>query len=194
MFIYGMTYFTSPELSSWQKNIVLGTILGGSSIVKPSKGRNCYLFMRSRHRDWLAYKSQELKLFSSQRPFTEEGNTLRWHSNCYPVFNEFRDLFYVKGAKIVNMEILDRLRDIGWAVWYGDCGKIKNGKVMLNTHKFGKTGTDIIVRYFNEVDISCESTTERKNYRVLMTEEGSERFLMTMAHCMPDFMHSRLVT
>lgn len=187
-----MTYFTSPELIDWQKQIVLGTILGGSSIVKPSKGRNCYLFMRSRHRDWLAYKSHELQLFSSQRPFTEEGNTLRWHSNCYPVFNEFRDLFYIEGVKTVNMEILNRLRDIGLAVWYGDCGKVKNKKVVLNTHKFGEDGTNMIVRYFNEVDIECTVITERKNYRVQMTEEGSERFLMTIAHRLPDFMLSRL--
>ena len=112
-----MTYFSSPELTNWQRQIVLGTILGGSSIVKPSKGRNCYLFMRSRYRDWLAYKSHELNIFSSQRPFTEEGNTLRWHSNCYPVFNEFRDLFYVDGVKAVKMEILDTLKDTGLAIW-----------------------------------------------------------------------------
>ena len=187
-----MTYFSSPELTNWQRQIVLGTILGGSSIVKPSKGRNCYLFMRSRYRDWLAYKSHELNIFSSQRPFTEEGNTLRWHSNCYPVFNEFRDLFYVDGVKAVKMEILDTLKDTGLAIWYGDCGKLKSNKVILNTHKFGEEGTATIARYFTEVGISSELSTERKNYRVQMSEEGSEKFLKTVAHRLPEFMHARL--
>ena len=119
-----MTYFVSPPVSDWQKQIIIGTVLGGSSIVKPAKGRNCYLFMRSKNKDWLIYKTTELEGFSSQRPFNLEGNTLRWHSNCYPIFNEFYELFYKNGKKIVTMNILDRLRDIGLAIWYGDAGKL----------------------------------------------------------------------
>lgn len=189
-----MTYFTSPVLSDWQRQIVMGTILGGSSIVKPVKGRNCYLFMRSRYRDWLVYKSQELKEFASQRPFTEEGNTLRWHSNCYPVFNDFRDMFYSQGEdKVIRMEVLDQLRDIGLAVWYGDCGRVKSSKVILNTHKFGEEGSKLVEKYFNEVDIECKIVTERSNFRIQMTNTGSERFLLTIAHRLPDFMHSKLL-
>ena len=185
-----MTYFTSPDLSDWQKQIIIGTILGGSSVVKPTKGKNCYLFMRSKNRDWLNYKSQELNMFSSQQPFTEESNTLRWHSNCYPIFNEFREAFYVNGSKIVNMEILNELRDIGLAIWYGDCGKIKKNKVILNTNNFGKKGTDIIAQYFNEVGVECSVLKERKNnYRLQMTEEGSVKFLSIIAHRLPNFMH-----
>ncbi len=189
-----MTYYTSPNFDAWKRQIVLGTILGGSSVVKPAKGRNCYLFMRSRNREWLAYKSQELKDFSSQRPFTEEGNTLRWHSNCYPVFNEFRELFYVNNKKVVKMEILDELKDTGLSIWYGDCGKIKGKKVILNTHKFGVNGGKLICKWLSlaQVDDKAEMSQERGNLRVVLSEAGSQRFLCTIAHRLPDFMHHKL--
>lgn len=160
--------------------------------MKPAKGRNCYLFMRSRNREWLAYKAAELKEFSSQRPFTEEGNTLRWHSNCYPIFNDFRELFYKDGTKTITMEQLDQLRDIGLAIWYGDCGKVKGRTIWLNTHKFGEEGSRVVVQYFNEVGVKCSLAQERKNYRVAMTEAGSQRFLATIAHQLPEFMLGKL--
>lgn len=187
-----MTYYESPNLSDWQKQIVMGTILGGSSLVKPKKGRNCYLFMRSKNKEWLTYKSQELKRFSSQRPFTEEGNTLRWHSNCFPIFNEFRELFYKDDNKIVTMDILDQLRDIGLATWFGDCGKIKKTYAFLNTHKFEESGSILIVKYFNEVGIESKIATERGNYRVAFTKAGSEKFIATIGDNLPEFMYKKL--
>jgi hypothetical protein len=138
------------------------------------------------------YKAQELKEFSSQRPFTEEGNTLRWHSNCYPVFNEFRDMFYVDGKKTVSMDVLDQMRDIGLSIWFGDCGKVKGKCIWLNTHKFGEEGTSVVAKFFNEVGIKCSLATERKNFRVAMTEVGTQRFLATIAHQLPEFMLNKL--
>jgi hypothetical protein len=189
-----MTYYDNPEIDDWHKQIILGTVLGGSSLVKPKKGRNCYLFMRSANKDWLNYKAEELVSLSSQRPFTHEGNTLRWHSNCYPVFTEYYSQFYNSGEKLVKMEILDTLRDIGLAIWYGDCGKIKKGKVTLNTNKFGEEGTQIISRYFKEAGIGeTFLVKERKYIRLAFSEAASEKFLMVLANRLPDFMHSKLL-
>src|SRR5581483_2301925 len=145
-----MTYYDNPEISDWQRQIILGTVLGGSSLVKPKKGRNCYLFMRSADKSWLKYKAEELASFASQRPFTIEGNTLRWHSNCYPVFSDYYEKFYKDDKKVVTMDLLDSLRDIGFAIWYGDSGKLKSGQVLLNTNKFGEEGTKIISDYFQQ--------------------------------------------
>ena len=56
-----MTYENSPIIKSYQKQILYGTILGGSSIVNPTYGRNCYLAMRDNNLNWLSYKINELK-------------------------------------------------------------------------------------------------------------------------------------
>jgi hypothetical protein len=189
-----MTYYDNPEISDWHRQIIIGTVLGGSSLVKPNKGRNCYLFMRSADKNWLNYKAGELLSLSSQRPFTQEGNTLRWHSNCYPIFTEYYNKFYGSGKKLVKMDILDALRDIGLAIWYGDCGKFKKGKVVLNTNKFGEDGTQIISNYFREAGIGETSLTkERKYIRLSFSEEATDKFLLVLASRLPDFMHPKLL-
>lgn len=189
-----MTYYDNPEISDWHQQVIIGTILGGSSLVKPKKGRNCYLFMRSADKQWLNYKAEELSSLSSQRPFTHEGNTLRWHSNCYPIFTEYYNLFYNNNKKLVKMEILDSLRDIGLAIWYGDCGKLKKNRVILNTNKFGEKGTEIISKYFLEAGIGeTNLTKERKYIRLTFTEEATEKFLLVLANRLPDFMHPKLL-
>ena len=187
-----MTYYSSPEVTDWQNQIILGTILGGSTIVKPPKGLNCYLFMRSSHSEWLKYKAAELIDFASQQPMTQDGNTLRWHSNCYPVFNEYRDLFYKGSDKTIPMSILDGLKDLSLAVWYGDCGRIRKGCVVINTCKFRENGTKTIARYFNEIGIEAETFLERGNYRVRLSKTGTEKFLMIVGHRLPAFMYEKL--
>ena len=189
-----MTYYSSPKITDWQKQIIMGTVLGGSSIVKPKKGRNSYLFMRSREHEWLRHKANEMKNLCSERPFTTEGNTLRWHSNCYPIFNELHELFYINREKTVSMAILDSLRDIGLAIWYGDSGKVQKGRIIMNTHKFKEKGTKIIAQYFREAGIGdSEIAKERENYRLKLTSEATKSFFMIIAHQLPDFMQSKII-
>jgi hypothetical protein len=186
-----MTYYESPAITNYQRQIIIGTILGGSSVVKPKGGRNCYLLMRDRNRNWIAYKTLELKqLAPLQRPFNIEKHTVRWHSSCFPLFNEFRDLFYKKGKKKVTNKLMENLllRDIGLAIWFGDAGRVQKGKAILNTHQFGKSGTQAVARYFRECGIDCEATTIRCGWRVVMSPEGTIRYLATIAHCLPEFM------
>ncbi len=185
-----MTYYEDPLITDWQKQIIYGTIIGGSSVVKPPKGRNCNLLMRSTNENWIMYKAQELKDLSSQRPFKKQKDTFRWHSNCYPIFNKFREEFYAPGKKTITMEILDRLRDIGLAVWYGDCGIIKNDKIILNTHRYGQDGSELIARYLTEIDVECSVKVEQGHlHRIVMTPAGSKEFLAIIAPCLPDFMY-----
>ena len=37
-------------------SVLIGTILGGSSLAKPPRGKNYYLSMRSQNKQWLQYK------------------------------------------------------------------------------------------------------------------------------------------
>lgn len=189
-----MTYYDNPSIGDWHKQIVIGTVLGGSSLVKPKKGKNCYLFMRSANKKWLEYKAYELSALASQRPFTKEGNTIRWHSNCYPIFTNYHELFYEKTKKSVKMDILDSLRDIGLAIWYCDCGKLIKNKITMNTNKFGEDGTETIVKYFNEVGVgeTC-LVRERKYIRLGFSEEATNKFLLIVASRIPDFMHAKLL-
>ena len=58
-----MTYQVGPIITEAQKQILYGTILGGSSIIIPNNGRNYYLAMRGNNKIWLNYKIEALKCF-----------------------------------------------------------------------------------------------------------------------------------
>lgn len=177
-----MTYSLVPKITNDQRQIILGTILGGSSIVKPSKGRNCYLSMRSNNPIWIQCKAQELISFVPETPLLKhQGNYYRWHSKCSPLFNDFYDLFYKDGEKSVSMETLDEIRDIGLAVWYLDCGKLIDGKIEMKL--FGFPDKSVIQRYFEVIGLNNNLVKTK-----LMFEKAeSERFLKVISEYMPSF-------
>ncbi len=144
--LYYSMHTLNPIITERQKQIIMGTILGGSSIVVPKKGKNCYLSMRDKRKNWLELKAGELQLLSSNFPFTSE-KTNRWHSKCYPVFNEFKNMFYKNNKRFLEIDVLSKLSDISFAIWLGDCGTMHDDKLVLNTHIWGDSNKTIIA-YF----------------------------------------------
>ena len=189
-----MTYYIGPKITDWQKQIIFGTVLGGSSIVKPKGGRNSYLSMRGKDAYWMEYKSQELHNLASPTPFLieNENKYFRWHSLCYPEFNEYHDLFYADGKKKVEMEILNQLRDIGLAIWFLEGGKVEKNTVVFNTNAFRQEGTELICRYFNEIDIKAKPQFKKTSCRVVLVPVASKRFVQVIGHRVPAFMVHRL--
>jgi hypothetical protein len=167
--------------------IVKGTILGGSSIVKPTGGKNCYLSMRCKNEKWLTYKASELAALSSYKPITIE-KTNRWHSLCYPLFNDMRDFYYnAEGERQVTVDSLDALglNSIAFMIWFGDVGQYRNNQVVLNTHIWGENGTNAIVSYFKLLGFDSQLVLERKNFRLQLDEKSSTQFMKMVTPLLP---------
>lgn len=179
-----MTHMINPKITPAQKFLITGTILGGSSIIKPQKGKNCYLSMRDKDFSWLKFKADQIKDLSSQSPMTIE-KTNRWHSVCYPVFNEYREMFYRGDKRRLDPDSLSLLHDSSIAIWFGDAGKCKGGRAVFNTNIWGKEGAEAIAEYFGTIDFRCEVFTERKNYRVRLDPESTEEMLKMCAPYLP---------
>ena len=179
-----MTHMINPKITQAQKFLIIGPILGGSSIIKPQKGKNCYLSMRDKDLDWLKFKADQLKDLTSQSPMTIE-KTNRWHSVCYPVFNEYREMFYHGKNRCIRMENLHLLHDSSIAIWFGDAGKCRSNNAIFNTNIWGKKGTETIVEYFRSIDWTCDMFLERKNYRVKLDEDSSEELLKMSSSYLP---------
>lgn len=184
-----MTYLTNPNLAPIQKQIITGTILGGSSIIKPKYGRNCYLAMRDRNMSWLKYKIEPLNnCFKQDESLIKmDKNTFRCVSYSFPIFNEFYEKFYRDGKKHITKEVLEPLDSWAWMVWFCDAGRKSKRKVYLRTHKFGELGTQIIADYFNSLDVDCETHLNRNRWELIFTVTGSQTFLKTIAHRLPKF-------
>ena len=179
-----MTHMINPKITQSQRFLIIGTILGGSSIIKPQKGKNCYLSMRDKDITWLKFKADQLKELTSQSPLTIE-KTNRWHSVCYPVFNEYHEMFYNGKNRNLTIEQLNLLHDSSIAIWFGDAGKCKDDCVVINTNIWGKKGTENIVEYFKSLDWNASIFLERKNYRVKLDKESSQDFLNLVGSYLP---------
>lgn len=183
-----MTYHVSPTLTNWQQQIIFGTVLGGSSIIKPPKCKNCYLSMRDKNEKWIRCKSQELSVISAPTPYHRTGNYLRWHSICSPVFNVFYDLFYDgNGKRKVEMKVLDSLRDIGLAVWFIDAGRLQDNCVIINVNNLESEGAELVAQYFKEIDLNSSIIKVRKSLRVKLDDLSSKQFIALIGHCIPNF-------
>jgi len=189
-----MTYQIGPQISHHQKQVLYGTVLGGSSIIQPKRGRNCYLAMRDRDFDWLAYKTTELRPFfkMDDSVIKQDKTTHRCYSVAYPIFNEIHEEFYEGGRKIVRKKVLDLLTDVAWMVWFIDAGRKSKRKAYLRTQKFGEEGSEVIAQYFNELDCDCKVHTTRGRYEIIFSNRGACEYLRTMLHRAPRFILDRM--
>jgi len=182
-------------LYNFEHQVLVGTILGGSSLVKPPKGKNYYLSMRSKNELWLKYKMAEMPNFFKNPKIHQYGSTNRCNSSCCGTLTEIHDILYQGSKRHVSMEILDSLQDIALAVWFLDGGS-KTGRdrknAYINTTKFGEAGTKIVLRYFNEIGMPCNLNRDGSRLKVLFTVEGTLEFFKVTAHRFPTFMYNRL--
>lgn len=182
-----MTYYINPILTEREKDLIKGTVLGGSTIIKPKGGKNCYLSMRSKFGAWLDYKANELRGLSSQEPMTIE-KTNRWHSLCYPIFNDLHKMFWQDKERKINQKIFDELSFYTLMIWFGDTGTYKGGIIQFNTHIWGEEGTNQIVDYFNKVNYKSKVFLERKKFRIKFDFDSSENFMKSISPHMPYFL------
>ena len=186
-----MTYVWKDNIDDWQAQVLKGTILGGSSLVKAKTCRSCYLSMRGKDGRWVDYKSQELNFLLPQNPYhIEKNGYFRWHSRCSPLLNDYHGMFYKDGKRFVDAEVLNGLRDIGLAVWYLDAGSIKKGRVRIGTTLLGEDGTKTVNQYFMELDLVSEIvvTSVCGGFCVSLDEKSTERFLRVIGGVVPEFM------
>ena len=119
---------------------------------------NCELRFGHKEADkeYLQWKWDELRsigLFTKPpKPRTSGHGFPQWRltSNQDSFFNQYREMFYPDGEKVVTIEILDKLEPLGLAVWYQDDGTlVDNGRSMgLHVEGFGVEGAKLIKDWF----------------------------------------------
>ena len=174
-----ITKLLNPTFLRLHWQTIAGAILGGSSLVKPKHGKHHYLSMRGKDAEWLEFKTNILTNFASQEPFTKE-KTNRWHSLCFPVFDQFADLFYKDGKRYLDIDRIEvlstKLYTFGIMIWYGDCGKYIDEKIVFNTHIWGKEGTEALAYYFT----LCGWQTDIAEDKILLNEESSHKLIQML--------------
>lgn len=179
---------------SFQNQILIGTILGGASLIKPPKGRNYYLSMRGKDEQWLKYKMEEMPQYYPASEMHLYGSTYRCNSCCLESLTDMYKLLYRDNKRFVTMGLLDQLMDIGIAVWYLDGGG-KTGRnrknAYFNVTKLG-VNSNIAERYFNEVGMPCKINQDGDRLKLVFTVNGTEILFNTIEHRVPDWLTNYL--
>lgn len=167
------------QLHNYQKQVILGTLLGTSCVRKHPRGKNHSLYMRATEDlNWFRVKCKHLEQYARD-PYAE-GST--WESCSHAMWNDFRDLCYVDGKKRASMAWLDCLSDVGMSVWYLDKGGICGNKAYIRVASL--FDHDLIARWFSEVGYPCSISKKM----VVFDPDVSQRFLKAVTPCFPKYL------
>jgi len=127
-------------LSPTENQIILGGLLGDLCCRMRIFTKNA--FLQGGHckeqKEYLLWKLNSLKSLSFKTRINKRKAIL-FDSKSYPCLNIYYNLFYKNNKKIVNLSILNKLYNLGLAVWYMDDGCYKKKDKSCNIHTNGFT-------------------------------------------------------
>lgn len=134
------------KLNSFQRKILIGTLLGDGCLISNAYGKNYRLQIEhmSKHKKYVDWKYKIFKNFCLSRPkFQQRTNSWKFRTISHPDFTKFREMFYWNGRKILPIEISKILTSpIILAVWFMDDGALGPGQgrkgLTFNTQNFSR--------------------------------------------------------
>lgn len=169
------------QIHNYQKQVILGTVLGTSCVRKHPNGINYSLHLRlTKDEEWFRVKCKHLEEYARDTDFDKT-----WESCSHVVWNDFFDLCYVDGHKEVTMDWLNRLTTIGLSVWFLDKGGICGDLAYIRIANLN--GHDIVKKWFIEVGFPCE--IEKK--LVVFSKDVSRKFLKSVTPHFPKYLLER---
>jgi len=180
---------TTRIISTREKEIVLGTILGDSHIAMLKTGARLEMMHGHSQKDYIFWKYSELSSFISSRPYKLEmtdkrsgRKSVEWKFNTkvYSFFTELRQQFYPKGKKIIPKNISNLLKSpLRLAVWFMDDGGRRNDcyGLFLNTLAFSKIEHELLQKCLRK-NFSLDSRLHwiQDGYRIYIPSASVQRF------------------
>ncbi len=158
------------ELTPIERQVIVGGLLGdlscrisATSIYARLEGGHC-----ERQKEYMFWKINLLQRLMFNVGRTSLGAYL-YQSRNFKALNEYYTLFYSKGYKSINRDILNLLDDFGLLIWYLDDGSYhkRDRNIRLHTNGFTFGEQLIIKEWFKEkynVEPSIYKNTDNKRY------------------------------
>ena len=126
----GNTVGSRGVLTSKQKEIIIGTLLGDGHLEKNGKHTRLRVDHYNKHKKYVFWLAKELIPFSLKPRAINETDKRsgkvysRWHisTKSLQLFDEFRALFYRGRIKIVPRNLEALITPLSLAIWYMDDG------------------------------------------------------------------------
>jgi len=210
------------EFSLYQKNLLVGGLLGDSCVYKKFNTRNAVLEFNHtvKQTDWAMWKANNLKPFFYDTAivnvkgvkhhrfedirgihYSDTSDTIRICLNSHPYFSELRNIFYPNGKKIIPINYLETYFNMdSLAVLIGDDGcLISNGySIKICTQGFTKTDVFLLAEFLKKFHRGTISVKEAKylkgiKYYIYMgVMAGNKEFVRAIKNRLPKCMHYKI--
>lgn len=182
-------YTPNIGLTTIEKQVILGTLLGDGSCTycqEADKTRNKGIrFTHSRkQKEYVEYKAALLKNLKGtvkDISVTNSFNSEKTHyqSLVNKAINDCYKLAYKNYKKYVNIEWLNQLDWLGFAIWYMDDGSLdkgpKNTSILLHTEGFSEEENQTIIEFYNSKGYKCNLRDDgRRHLFIHFSTESSE--------------------
>lgn len=145
----------SLALSTLEKQAILGTLLGDSSICYPnpySKSPRLSSTHGYCQKEWAEHKAAFLHRLNATTYICKNDGwgeqSIRTRTACNPSLIAIHDLVVSRKKKRVSREWLDAIGDIGLAWWICDDGSVTPTGLFLHTEGFSKRDNELIAEWF----------------------------------------------
>ena|ERR671918_1273324 len=146
-----------PNLSRWQRSILVGTLLGDGCIAQHGRWHRLHIKHKAAHRALAELKRDTFQGFVSMRihEFDQQLGGKRFPcvqfaTRTHPIFSEWHSRFYREGRKIVPEDIARWMTPPALAVWFMDDGAADHWGFTLQTHSFEVEEVDLLRRAVHE--------------------------------------------
>lgn len=123
-----MRNYEPLNLSYWEEQILIGSLLGDACLSVPSGCRNPR-YSESHclnQREYLIWKVSQLSKLHIKSALYH--NAIQVWSRCHPMLWKFYNLFYQYGKKVIDKQILEKVNDLALAIWFYDDGYLRTDK------------------------------------------------------------------
>lgn len=141
-----LLYINKATLSSRQRSIIIGAVLGDGYLNKRKNYMNAsFQFGQSiKRQDYVRWMAVELEPFTSW--VNEHEKSILFGTAHYPEFTWFHDMFYPDGKKIVPENIGEYVDEQALAGWFMDDGCTYVYFSFLSTQGFTKAENELLRR------------------------------------------------
>jgi len=186
-------------LNKEEHDLIIGSLMGDASIRQREKN-SCFRVAHSiKQKEYIEGKLNLLKHFNisefeqRKRIINErEVNMIHLSTKTHPVFNYYRNLFYIGGRKKVTLEILNQLNPRSLAIWICDDGSYDNrqGYIVLCTNSFSLNEHNLMKKFFNE-KFGLDPTIgfrDGKYYYLRFKQDDSKKLIEIIKSFIPNSM------
>jgi hypothetical protein len=170
-------------LSNYQKDIVIGSILGDGCLCGNWSRTNCRLKIShsAKQQDYVLWKYDILKKWFLTEPrIYKKTKSISIRTISHPELTGFYKIFYGNNTKIIPMNIATLLNPLVVAVWFMDDGNIRKFKnkiygYYINTQSFSLIDNQKLVKVFwDNFGINCLIIKNKGKHRLYIGRDRNK--------------------